>query len=309
MRTVPNRVVVTGATGVIGKALCRRLRERGYEVVVCSRNPEAARATVPGAARYVQWSAGETGSWAEAIDGALAVVSLAGAPIIGRRWSPRYKEAIRESRGAGTRGLVEAMERARVKPRVFVSASAIGYYGLRGEDEAVEATPPGADFLAQVCREWEREAARAEALGIRTAVVRTGIVLNAEEGPVPRMLPLFRLFLGGPILPGNQPLSWIHLEDEVGILLLALEDERASGPINATAPEPATQRQFAAELGRRLRRPSWLPVPGFVLQLAMGEVAAQLTAGRRVAPRKALELGYRFRHPTLESALRQILGS
>ena len=307
--TIPNRVVVTGATGVIGKALCHRLRERGCEVVVFSRNPEAARAIVPGAARYVRWSPAETGSWAEAIDGAHAVVSLAGAPIIGKRWSPRYKGEIRESRSVGTRGLVEAMERARVRPRVFVSASAIGYYGLQGDDEAVETTPPGADFLAQVCQDWEREAVRAEALGVRTAVVRTGIVLNAEEGPVPRMLPLFRLFLGGPILPGNQPVSWIHLEDEVGILLLALEDERASGPVNATAPEPATQRQFAAELGRRLGRPSWLPVPGFLLQVAMGEVAIQLTGGRRVFPRKALELGYRFRHPTLESALRQILDS
>lgn len=302
------RVIVTGATGMIGKALCRRLMERGHQVVVFSRDPPAARRTLPGAADYVAWQPAESGPWAGAIDGAHGVIHLAGASIAGRRWNEEYKREIRDSRVIGTRGLVNAMALAATKPQVFVSGSAVGYYGFRDDTPLDESATPGSDFLAQVCQAWEREALKAEALGIRTVVVRTGVVLDKDEGALAALLPPFRMFVGGPILPGTQWFSWVHLDDEVGILLLALEDEHVRGPINATAPAPETNRAFSATLGKVLGRPSLMPVPGFALRLLVGEFGETLTTGQRVIPKKAQELGYRFQYLTTEQALRQVLG-
>ena len=307
--TEANRVVVTGATGLIGKPLCRRLIERGYQVVVFSRDPGAARKAVPGAADYVAWQPAESGAWAAAIDGAYGVIHLAGASVGGKRWSEEYKREIRDSRVTGTSGLVSTMAQARAKPRVFVSGSAVGYYGFRDDTRLDESAPPGDDFLAQVCRAWEHEALKAEEYSIRTVVVRTGVVLDKDEGALAALLPPYRMFVGGPILPGTQWFSWIHLADEVGIIMLALEDERARGPINATAPEPQTNRAFSTTLGRVLGRPSLMPVPGFGLRLLLGEFAETLVNGQRVIPKKAQELGYQFQYPTSEQALRQILAS
>lgn len=305
--TDTRRVIVTGATGLIGKALCRRLIERGYQVVVFSRDPGAARTTVPGAAEYVAWQPAETGAWAAALDGVYAVIHLAGASIAGRRWSEEYKREIRDSRVIGTRGLVSALAAASAKPQVFVSGSAVGYYGPRDDTSLDESATPGDDFLAQVCQAWEREALKAEALGVRTVVVRTGVVLDKREGALAALLPPFRMFVGGPILPGTQWFSWIHIADEVGIILLALEDQRVRGPINATAPEPQTNRAFSTALGEALGRPALLPVPGFGLKLLLGEFAETLVTGQRVIPRKAQELGYQFQYPALAPALRQVL--
>ncbi|HWQ13338.1 MAG TPA: TIGR01777 family oxidoreductase [Roseiflexaceae bacterium] len=326
------RVVVTGATGHIGRPLCRRLRERGYSVVVFSRNPAAARRSVPGAAEYVAWRPEEQGAWAAAVDGAHAVIHLAAASLFERRWSAAYKREIVESRRLGTRGLVRAMAQARARPKVFVSMSAVGYYGPHGDEPLDEHAPPGDDFLARVCRDaWESEAARAEELGVRTVIVRSGVViggegpmrlpidlrgaslsrpgliLKTEEGALPLLVLPFHFFLGGPILPGTQYISWIHIDDIVGILLMALEDERVRGPINATAPEPRTNREFVRTIGRVMGRPAWLPIPGFALRLLLGEMGDMVTTGQRVIPRKAQELGYRFAHPELEEALRSIL--
>jgi uncharacterized protein len=326
------RVIVTGATGLIGKALCERLTERGYAVVVFSRDAARARRKLPGAAEYVAWQPEESGPWAKAIDGAYGVIHLAGASLFGRRWSATYKREIRDSRVIGTRGLVNAMGQAATKPRVFISSSAVGYYGSRGDAELDEGAAPGDDFLAQVCRAWEQEAAQAERLGIRTAIVRTGvivagddgarrlpidlrgaslarpgIVLQTEEGALPLLTLPFHFFMGGPVLPGTQWLSWIHLADEVGIILLALEDERARGPINATAPQPQTNRDFSRAVGQVMGRPSWLPVPGFALKLMLGEMADIITAGQRVIPQKAKQLGYRFQYPTSQEALREAI--
>jgi hypothetical protein len=303
------RVVVTGATGLIGKRLCAALVDKGYAVVVFSRDPEQARTSVPGAAEYVAWTADEQGAWSAAIDGAWGVVHLGGAPVFGftKRWTRRYKGVIRASRLAGTRGLVNAMGAAQNKPSVFVCGTAIGYYGFRDDTPLDESAAPGSDFLARVSIAWEQEARRAKDFGIRTVIVRTGVVLDAKEGALQQMMLPMRLFVGGPILPGTQWFSWIHVDDEVGLLLLALEDERARGALNAAAPEPLTNRDFTKTLGKVMGRPALVPVPGFALRIALGEVAAMVTKGQRVVPVKAQQLGYQFKYPTAEGALRDLL--
>lgn len=329
----PKRIIVTGATGHIGRALCRRLIERGDAVVVFSRDPAAARGRVPGAAEYVAWKPSLEGPWAAAVDGADGVVHLAAASLFERRWSAEYKREIFESRQIGTRGLVQAMGQAQRRPATFVCITAVGYYGARGDEPLNEESPPGDDFLAQVCRDaWEKEARAAEQLGVRTVLLRSGVVIGGGEGP--RRLPIdlrgaslsrpglvlkteegalallvlpFRFFAGGPILPGTQWISWIHIDDIVGLILKALDDERMRGPVNATAPEPLTNRDFVQTIGRVLGRPAWLPVPKFALRLLVGEMADMVTTGQRVIPKRALELDYHFRYPSLEPALRDIL--
>lgn len=301
------RVIVTGATGLIGKAVCTALSARDYEVVVFSRDPDAAREQVPGAAEYVAWTPSESGPWVAKLDGAWGVISLAGASIAGKRWDEDYKRELRESRIIGTRGLVRAMTLAKDRPLVFVSGSAIGYYGARDDTPLDEGASVGYDFLARLVKDWEAEAMQADALGVRTTVVRAGVVLDRDEGALPRLMLPVQLFVGGPILPGTQWFSWVHLADEVGIILLALEDERARGALNATGPAPQTNRDFYKTLGKVLRRPIWAPVPGFALKVIVGEFADTLVTGQRVIPKKALELGYEFQYPTSEAALRAVL--
>ncbi|NTU84948.1 MAG: TIGR01777 family protein [Chloroflexales bacterium] len=307
------RIILTGATGSIGSKLFVALLERGYEIVIFSRSPEGARAKLPGAADYVRWWPSDSGPWARAIDGAHAVIHLAGAPItqglVGVRWTPSYKAEILSSRVVGTRGIVSAIAVAQSRPAVLVSASAVGYYG--GFIDATpldETSPPGSDFQAQICVAWEREAVRAEELGVRVARIRTGIVLDPEAGALAQLQVPFRLRTGGPIMPGTQFYSWIHPADQIGILLLALEDERVRGPINATAPTPQTNRDFCSALGEVLGSPSWLPVPELSLRIALGEMADVVVKGQRVLPRRAQELGYSFKYPKLKQALQDLLG-
>ncbi len=325
------RVIVTGATGLIGRKVCAKLEARGYRVVVFSRNPEAARRTMRNGSEFVAWTSAEDGPWAAAIDGAHAVIHLAGANNFAQRWSQAYKQEIKNSRVIGTRGIVNAMRKANLKPKVFVSASAIGYYGPRDATELDESASPGNDFLAEVVKEWEAEAAKAEQLGIRTVLLRTGVVIGSdkrgvglpldlkgaslkrpgvvldfENGALPLMALPFRLFVGGPIGSGNQWFPWVHLDDEVGLIMLALENEQVRGPLNATAPETVTNKEFSKALGRVMNRPSWLPVPAFALRVMLGEIANMLTEGQRVVPRKAQELGYQFKYPTVDSALRAL---
>lgn len=298
-------VVVTGATGLIGKALCGALHDRHYRVIVLSRSPEEARRRVPGAAAYLAWSAGEPGAWAVALDGAYGVVHLAGAPIAGKRWDAAYKHELLQSRVAGTRGIVAAIEGCRVRPQVLVSSSGVDYYGDCGETSVDERTPAGSKFLAQVCVAWEREAQRAEGFGVRTALMRTGIVLDQHEGALAKLLLPFQLGVGGPMLPGTQWWSWIHRDDVVGMILMALEDPRARGAFNTTAPHPERNRDFVAALGRVLRRPALIPIPAFALDMLLGEMARPLLIEKqRALPNHALELGYQFAYPQLEPALR-----
>src|SRR6476660_8283764 len=233
------RVVITGATGLIGKRLTKELVSRGYRVTVFSRNPDKAERALPEASDHVAWQP-DSGDWAKHIDGAYAVINLAGAGIFNRRWTKSYKKIIMESRVRGTRALVDAIARAKEKPSVLINGSAVGYYGLTDSEMLDESSPPGNDFLAHVVQAWEREAAKAEALGVRVAMLRSGIVLAREGGALTLMSLPFKLFIGGPVLPGTQYFSWVHIDDEVGIILMALENEAATGPINSSAPEPQT---------------------------------------------------------------------
>lgn len=302
------QVVVTGATGLVGQALCKQLQQAGYAVVVFSRNPDEARAKVPGAASYVAWKPEERGPWASAVDGAYAVINLAGASIASQRWDDTYKRALYDSRIVGTRGLVNAIAQAASKPKVLINGSAVGYYGYSDDDLLAEDSPPGEDFLARLCLDWEAAAHAAEQHAVRVVCVRTGIVLDADEGALAKMIVPFKLFVGGPIMPGTQWMSWVHLQDEVGIIMLALQDAGVYGPINATAPNPVTNNVFSKTLGDVLHRPSLVPVPGLALQATFGEMAdALLINGQRVLPRKAQSVGYRFAFPELKPALRDTL--
>jgi uncharacterized protein (TIGR01777 family) len=303
-------VTVTGATGLLGPPLIAALRDRGAQVTVLSRDPERARATLEAPGRdpveALEWDLMSEPAPAQALAGRDAVVHLAGENVA-QRWSASAKQAIRESRVTGTRNLLAGLRAAEQRPRVLVSSSAIGYYGAHGEEPLDEDAAAGGDFLSQVCVEWEAEAARAAALGARVVLVRTGVVLDRNGGALEKMLPPFRLGLGGPVAGGHQYMSWIHREDLVGLMLAGIDDERWRGPINATAPEPVTNREFSRVLGTVLRRPALLPVPAVALQLLYGEMAEIVTEGARVVPAKALVLGYRFSHPQLEPALRAAL--
>jgi uncharacterized protein (TIGR01777 family) len=304
-------VTVTGATGLIGVSLVGALRERGAQVSVLTRDPARA-STLLGEVQAVGWEPTSEPAPSEALAGRDAVVHLAGAPVA-QRWSAKARHAIRESRVTGTRNLLDGLARAEPRPRTLVSSSAIGYYGAHGEEPLDEDAPPGEDFLARVCVEWEAAAAAASELGVRVVQVRTGVVLACPRkgdragGALAKMLPAFRLGVGGPVAGGYQYVSWIHVRDVVGVMLAALEDERWSGPINATAPEPVSNGEFSKVLGRVLGRPALLPVPGLVLRALYGQMAAIVTSGARVVPAKPLVLGYEFAHPRLEPALRAAL--
>jgi hypothetical protein len=304
------RVTVTGATGLIGSQLVAALLDRGAEVTVLSRDPARARAMLSGV-EGVRWDLMSEPAPPEALAGREAVVHLAGEPVA-QRWSEKAKRAIRASRVTGTHNLIEGLalvERSAAggRPSTLISSSAIGYYGSHGEEPLDEDAAAGSDFLAQVCAAWEGEAARAAQLGMRVVHVRTGVVLDSGGGALAKMLPPFRLGVGGPVAGGRQYMSWIHADDVIGMMLAALEDDRWSGPVNATAPEPVSNRDFSRALGAVLRRPSLLPVPGLALRLLYGEMAEIVTTGARAVPAKALVLGYQFRHPRLREALRAAL--
>ena len=301
------RVAVTGATGLIGPLLVGELQRQGWEVTVLSRDPSRARARLEGV-DAVAWDLMGEPAPAAALAGRDAVIHLAGEPVA-QRWSARAKRAISESRVIGTRNLVEGLSAlASERPTTLIASSAIGYYGPHGEEPLDEETPPGRDFLARVCVAWEAEAQAATDLGMRVVPVRTGVVLDRSGGALAKMLTPFRLGLGGPVAGGEQYMSWIHRDDLVGMMVLALSEHSWSGPINATAPTPVSNRDFSQTLGRVLHRPSLLPVPAVALRLLYGEMAAIVTTGARVLPAKPLVLGYRFRHSELYEALRSALG-
>jgi hypothetical protein len=299
------RLTLTGATGRIGSLLARELQRRGDEVTVLTRNPDAARAALPGV-EAVAWDPGREPAPAAALSGRDGVVHLAGEDVA-QRWTADAKRRIRESRERGTRNLVEGLRAAEPRPRVLVASSAVGYYGPHGDERVDEGTPAGTGFLAEVCAAWEREAARAGELGLRVVHVRTGVVLDRDGGALSKMLPFFKLGAGGPVAGGDQYLAWVHRDDIVGIQLAALDREDWSGPVNATAPEPATNRDFSRALGRALHRPAVAPVPGFAVRALYGDMAEMVTQGQRAVPARALALGYEFRHPELDEALRAAL--
>ncbi|HEX6688105.1 MAG TPA: TIGR01777 family oxidoreductase [Solirubrobacterales bacterium] len=300
------RVLVTGASGFIGSALCDALLARGDTVIGLSRNPERARGTNPS----VVWHAWEPtlerppAAAFENVDGAI---NLEGEKI-NQRWTDDAKRRIMESRRTGTRNLIAAIAGLERKPGVLVNQSAIGFYGDRGEAMVDESAESGAGYDAEVVREWEAAAHEAEGIGVRLVVVRTGHVLDPRGGLLGELLTPFKLGVGGPIAGGRQYMSWIHIDDEVGILLWALDNDKVSGTVNSTAPNPITNRELSQALGRALGRPASVPVPGFVLDLKFGsEFGAVLRGGQRVMPRRVLDLGYEFRYPDIDGALKNLL--
>lgn len=305
------KAVIAGGTGFIGTALTERLLADGWQVTVLTRREGAP---VPAGARAVAWPArpagdgGHPDAWVDHLQGTHLVVNLAGAPIAGGRWTAGRKELIVNSRVEPTKALVEAFARLPQPPAVFINGSGVGYYGPRGDELITEDAGPGDDFLSRVCQLWEEAAAPATELGIRTIMVRIGLVLGPNGGALPRLLLPFRLFAGGPLGSGRQWWPWIHVDDVVGMISFLSRNEGARGPINATAPQPVTNKEFAHALGRVLRRPSWLPAPAPALRLLLGEMAdAMLLSGQRAIPQAALALGYRFQYEELSDALENLL--
>ena len=304
------RVVVTGATGTIGTALCAALLDRGDQVTALSRNAERARAVLGDRVQTLAWPLPtQQPPPPEALAGCDAVVHLLGEPL-DQRWTERAKAEIRDSRVRGTRSLVQALAQLPVdaRPGVLVSQSATGFYGPSDDRELDERAAAGRDFLAGVVQAWEAEASAAEPI-LRVAQTRTGVVLSTRGGAVASMLPFFRLGLGGPVAGGRQYLSWIHIDDVVDGLRFVMEDSRATGPVNLTSPEPVTNAEFSRALGRALHRPAVLPVPAFALRLLYGDMAGIVTTGQRVVPQRLLDLGFQFRHPAVEPALRDVLSA
>lgn len=307
------KVIITGGTGLIGRPLARQLAANGHKVTILSRHPEQAAALFPDDIQVAAWNLHSSEGWGALLEGSDAVINLAGESIAGKgllpsRWSAARKKRIRESRVQAGKVLVEAMTASSHKAKVFIQASAVGYYGQRTDDLLLdESSPAGNDFLAQVCQAWEDSTAAIESMGIRRVIIRTGVVLTREGGAFPLMVLPFRFFAGGPLGSGRQWLSWIHRQDEVEGIRFLLENENAHGPFNLVAPTPLTNKEFAQHLGRILHRPAFVPTPALILRLALGEIATLVLDGQRVIPRKLLDLGYSFKYADIDDALGDLL--
>ena len=300
------RLTLTGATGPIGRRLVTALTRRGDDVTVLSRDARRAREVL--AVEAHEWDLMAGPAPVAALAGRDAVIHLAG-ETVAQRWTDAARRRIQGSRESGTRHLVaglRALDEAD-RPRALVSASAVGYYGRHGDERLDESTAPGGDFLARVCVAWEREASAAEDLGLRVARVRTGVVLDRSGGALAKMLPFFRLGVGGPVAGGRQWLPWVHVDDVLGLYIAAAGGEEWSGPVNGSAPEPVTNKAFSRALGRALHRPALAPVPGAAVRLLYGQMAEIVVAGQRAVPARPLALGFAFRHPDLDEALADAL--
>ncbi|MEG4227540.1 TIGR01777 family oxidoreductase [Microcoleus sp. N9_B2] len=304
------KVAIAGATGFVGSRLVEKLQAAGHQVVVLSRDAAKAGRVFPASAypnlEVVAYTPAESGDWQKSIAGCDAVVNLAGVPIAEERWTEARQQAILDSRRLTTAKLVEAIVNANPRPSVFVSASAIGYYGTSETAEFDETSLAGNDFLAAVCKDWEAAAQPAKNAGTRLAILRLGIVLGMG-GALAKMLPPFKLFAGGPLGTGKQWFSWVHREDVVDLILYALQNSQVEGVLNATAPNPVRMNELCQTLGEVLKRPSWLPVPGFALEMLLGDGAKLVLEGQRVLPKQTLASGFQYQYPTLKLALEEIL--
>lgn len=305
------RVIITGGTGLIGRHLANHLAADEHEVIVLSRSPALAKG-LHARVKVEGWDAKTPAGWGGLVNGADAIVNLAGASIAGdhffpSRWTDERKKLIVESRVNAGRAVVEAIEAADAKPAVLIQSSAIGYYGVHPNSATItEDSPAGNDWMAEVCKQWEASTQAVEALGVRRAIIRTGVVLSFEEGALSRMALPFKLFAGGPFGSGKQPFSWIHPADQTGAIRFLIKTVGASGPFNLTAPNPLTNAEFARALGRVMGRPSLIPVPGFAMNMMFGEVSTVVLDGQRVLPKRLLEMDYHFHFPEAEAALRDL---
>ena len=295
------KIVVAGGTGFIGSSLVGLLRLEGHDVVVLTRDPEKA-SHAPGVTR-VRWDGATQGEWTAHVQGADAVINLAGESIGGGRWTATRKRRIVASRVNATRALSESIRLGEKRPFLFINSSAVGYYGPVESGDVTEDHPPGSGFLADVCLRWEQEALAVGELGPRVVILRTGVVIGEKGGALEKMLLPFRLYAGGPIGSGRQWFPWVHRDDVAGVILFALGNAALAGPVNVVAPERVDMKAFCVALGRALSRPSWLPVPAPALRAALGEMADMILTGQRVVPAKLLTMGYRFRYPALAAAL------
>lgn len=311
------RVIITGGSGLIGRALTRSLVQDGHEVIVLSRNPGSAANKLPVGARAEGWDASSSRGWGHLVEGAGAIVNLAGESLAGdslaalvfKRWTAKQRERILQSRLKAGKAVTEAVAEVREKPGVVIQASAVGYYGSRGDEVLTEESSPGSDFAARVCQAWEASTQEVEAMGVRRAIMRTGgSVLSLEGGSFPFMMLPFRLFVGGPLGDGRQWFSWMHIEDEVRGIRFLIENPEASGPFNFCSPESLRNRDFNRILGRVMGRPSWFPTPAFLLRLAFGDKMEILLGSQRQVPRRLQDFGFDWLFPTAEAALQNLLG-
>jgi uncharacterized protein (TIGR01777 family) len=295
--------VVAGGTGFLGKALVTYLHNGGHIVTVLSRGHSSSLPGVLPGVNTAVWDGAHQGDWERVVQDADAIVNLTGQSLDSGRWTRKRKEALLQSRVRPTRALIDAIMRAPQKPRVVVNASAVGYYPSSGDLPITEATGPAEGFIGQLCRQWEEEALRATLYGVRVVVMRMGVVLAAESGALPKMITPFRLYLGGPLGPGNQFFPWVHHDDVLRVVEFAATMPLLEGPVNVVAPQSVTMEEFSAALGKALQKPSWLTVPGFALRLVLGEMAETILSSQRVIPEKLKDAGYSFRYASLEEAL------
>lgn len=301
------QIVITGATGFIGQKLCTTLYHNGHDITVFSRDINKGKQILPFIDHFVEWDYNKPDLWKKELNGKDAVIHLAGTNVFGKRWSEKYKSIIMDSRKNSTRNLVNAVNELTDKPGVFISSSAVGYYGNQGNQIITEDSPAGNDFLADVCKVWEKEASLVESSNVRSVSIRTGIVLSTDEGALKKMLLPFRLFIGGPLGNGHQWFPWIHIDDLVRIYLFALDNKNISGAVNAASPNPVTMNEFARTLGSILHRPSLFPIPEFILKLAVGEGAQPILSSQRVIPQKLIYNSFNFSFDHLKLALSSLL--
>ncbi|MHB1426824.1 MAG: TIGR01777 family oxidoreductase [Gemmataceae bacterium] len=305
------RVFITGGTGLVGRRLLRRLQDRGDQPVILTRRAGPAREMFGSNAVVIEGDPMRRGDWMDALVDCDAVIHLAGENVFARRWNADFKKLLYDSRILSTQLIAEALSRNSARAdgpaKVLINASAIGYFGPRDDADLTEDSPPGSDFLAKLCVDWEQAAFAAESSGVRVAVVRVGVLLDKEGGALAKLLTPFRLGVGGPVASGRQWMSWIHYADLINLFLFALDNGAARGAFNGTAPNPVTNREFGKTLGRALHRPAFVWTPRLGLRVALGEVADLIATGQRVLPKRALDLGYSFQYPLLNAALEQIL--
>lgn len=301
------KILMTGGTGFVGTQLFNRLSQDGHEITILTRSLKGAKKALPGIS-YLEGDPTQKGPWQQSIKDHDAVINLAGASIFSK-WTDEHKRAIRESRVFTTQNIVEGIPTHRDPPFTFFSTSAVGYYGFRGDEELSEESPPGTDFLARIAVEWEEEAFKASDKGVRVVITRFGIVLGEKGGALGQMIPLFKKYIGGPIGSGKQWFSWVHIKDLTEAFIFLIKHPEISGPVNLCAPNPVRNRDLARALGEVLHRPSFMPAPGFMIKLVLGEFGSVILEGQRVIPKKLMEKGFVFSYPDIRQALQSIVGS